>query len=342
VPKICVPEVSWSRCGEADCIRIAGIAPDADVQLRPSTATAVGLLPAMAGRLVRDGAEACFVPRYPFIDGTAYSVYLDGAVAAELVREQSELPATTEVLAIYPTASEVPRNLLRCYVSFSASMSEGYAAEHIRLIDDAGAELPGALLPTEQELWDGSRRRLTVLLDPARIKRGLISHREVGYPLRTGTAFRLVVDAGLRDGRGLVLRGGAERRYAVGADERRHVEPHSWTLTIPASASCEPLEITFDRPLDHGLLARCLRVIDPGGQPVEGRAGIGCEQRSWTLTPDRAWTPGLHQLVVDPVLEDLAGNSVNRVFDRELARPQDEPRDSASAGLHLRPREQPS
>jgi hypothetical protein len=34
--------------------------------------------------------------------------------------------------------------------------------------------------------------------------------------------------------------------------------------------------------------------------------------------------PESHQLLVDPVLEDLAGNSVSRVFDRDLAASADE------------------
>jgi hypothetical protein len=37
------------------------------------------------------------------------------------------------------------------------------------------------------------------------------------------------------------------------------------------------------------------------------------------LAPARPWPPRRHHLVVDPVLEDLAGNSVRRVFDRDLA-----------------------
>ena len=85
----------------------------------------------------------------------------------------------TEVMAIYPTAAEVPRNLLRLYVWFSAPMSEGYAARHVRLAGDAGERLAGALLPGG-ELWSGDGRRLTLLLDPARIKRGLAAHREAG------------------------------------------------------------------------------------------------------------------------------------------------------------------
>jgi hypothetical protein len=37
--------------------------------------------------------------------------------------------------------------------------------------------------------------------------------------------------------------------------------------------------------------------------------------------------PGVHHLVVDPVLEDVAGNSVGRVFDRDLTSPADDGRE---------------
>ena len=150
----------------------------------------------MAGRLVRDGADLCFVPRFAFLDGTAYTVAVDGTTAAVLARARPGRPATTEVAGIRPTAAEVPVNLLRLYVWFSAPMSEGCAAEQVRLARDDGSVLAGALLPAEHELWDAARRRLTVLLDPARIKRGLAGHQEAGYPLRSGEPFRLIVDSG--------------------------------------------------------------------------------------------------------------------------------------------------
>ena len=50
-------------------------------------------------------------------------------------------------------------------------------AQHVRLASDSGDTIAGALLSSEHELWDASRRRLTILLDPARIKRGLAGHR---------------------------------------------------------------------------------------------------------------------------------------------------------------------
>ncbi len=330
--------VSWSRCDGDDCIRVSGVLPGARVVVRVPPAPMVGHLPPMAGRVVPDGADTCFVPRYPFLFGTTYTVAVDGAVVGELVRPRPERSSATEVLEIGPTASEVPRNLLRLSVTFSAPMRDGRADAHVHLVDQRGAEIHGALLPMEPELWDGDRRRLTVLLDPARIKRGLVGHRELGYPLRSGESFRLVVDADYPDARGGPLRAGADRRYEVGADERRRVDPDGWALRVPAARTFDPLEVGFDRPLDAALLARCLRVVDPAGRAVDGRGGVGPEGRSWWFAPTGAWAPALHALVVDPALEDLAGNSVARVFDRDLTRTDDDPHDGPPVTRPFEPR----
>jgi hypothetical protein len=210
---VAVTDVSWSRCGGQDCVRFRGLASGTAVHVRPRTAMVVDELPPMAGRLVCEGDDMCFVPRFPFVDGTAYTVLVGGVATAVLVRPQPVGPATTEVLGIFPTAMEVPRNLLRLYVWFSAPMREGYAAQHVRLVDDAGDAMHGALLQTEQELWDAARRRLTVLLDPAPHQARLVSQRQIGYPLRCGEPFRLVVDDGFRDARGLPSEPESERRY---------------------------------------------------------------------------------------------------------------------------------
>jgi hypothetical protein len=325
--------VSWSRWRDAACIRLAGsgLLPEGSVEVRAESGAHADVLPPMAGRVVRDGADLCFVPRFPFLAGTTYAVVVGGIRTAVLVRPRPDRPATAEVLEIYPTASEVPRNLLRLYVWFSVPMSEGSARTHVRLVDDAGAEMEGALFETEHELWDPERRRLTVLLDPARIKRGLAPHREIGYPLQAGVGFRVVVDAGFRDGHGTGLRAPASRRYAVGEDERRRVEPGCWRLQAPPRGSVEPFEVGFDRPLDHALVARCVRVQGPDGHPVEGKSETGSGERSWRLLPFRAWPSADHRLIVDPVLEDVAGNSISRVFDRDLGSTGDDDHQARAA-----------
>jgi hypothetical protein len=285
---------------------------------------------------VVDGDDVCFVPRFPFLDATEYEVEVDGiVVGCAICSTRSPEPPTTEVVAIRPTSDTVPRNLLRCYVEFSAPMREA-GATHVRLVDADGAPLVGALLPTEYELWDADRRRLTMLLDPARIKRGLAPHREVGYPLRDGTSVSLVVDAELPDASGRPLRAGALRTWTVVGDERRRVDPPSWSLNTGAAGTREPLEVTFDRPLDHALVARCLHVEDAAGR-VAGAGAVGDQERSWTFVPSAPWRATRHRLVVDPVLEDVAGNSVQRVFDRDLSRAEDTPVDGFAVELPFTP-----
>ena len=152
--------------------------------------------------------------------------------------------------------------------------------------------------------------------------------------LRFGT---ITVES-VNDAQGLPLRSGSQRRYEVGGDERRHVDPGSWLLTVPRAGTSEPVQVAFGRPLDDGLLARCLHVTGPGGELIHGALHIGAGEQSWQLVPRKVWAPGQHQLVVDAALEDLAGNSVSRVFDRDLTRPEDRPRPARPATLAFCPR----
>jgi hypothetical protein len=276
------------------------------------------------------------VPRFPFVAGTEYEVEIDGAVVGTVTRAiRAASPPTTEVVAIRPTASTVPRNLLRCYVEFSAPMREAGAA-HVRLVGADGAPLGGALLPTAYELWDSERRRLTLLFDPARIKRGLVSHRALGYPLAERASVSLVVDADFPDASGRPLRERAVRTWEVVDDERRRVMPSSWSLIPGAVGTMDPLRVVFDRPLDHALVTRCLQVVGATGE-LAGSVEVGDEERSWMFAPAAPWVDEEHRLVVDPVLEDVAGNSVQRVFDRDLSEIEDTARPDGPVALLFRP-----
>ncbi len=252
----------------------------------------------------------------------------DGFVEMAIDRPARTGGDPAHVVAVQPTAHTLPRNHLRFYVSFSDSMSEGEAPEHVHLRRaDTGQELEDVFLAFDPELWDPARTRLTVLLDPARIKRGLAPHREVGYPLVEGVDVELVVDRRFRDVRGAPLRAAFVQRYRVGPDLRSIVEPSSWTIDVPPAGSCEPLVVHFGRPLDAALVARCLSVVDGAGAAQPGAAAVGAEERSWSFHPATAWETDAHELVVDAVIEDVAGNSVARVFDRDLGDPAHAPRE---------------
>ena len=294
----------------------------------------------MASRVEIDESAVNFVPRYPFVSGTSYSVILDpcrgGRIVLSLTRDPEATGPLGRVTEIYPTATQIPRNHLRFYVYFSERMSEGWAthAVSVRRLD-TGEVLEGAILPMDPELWDPERRRLTVLLDPGRIKRGLLPNTQAGYPLAEGMSVGLEIDATWPDAKGHPLQSSAERVYAVGPDERRRVDPWAWPVFGPVAGSRAPLTVAFDRPLDHALLQHCLRISDRSGARVAGRSTVAQGEQHWSFAPAAPWEPGRHTVTVDARLEDLAGNAVARVFDRDLTHPEDDPLDAAAVSLEF-------
>jgi hypothetical protein len=190
--------------------------------------------------------------------------------------------------------------------------------------------LPGSILDTE--LWDAHRRRLTVLIEPGRIKRGLRPHEEAGAPLTEGGSVTVVVDSEVRDDTGAPLMAEARRTYRVTAPWRSRIDPTRWLVTWPTAAQ-DPLHVAFDRPLDRVLAQRYLVPTDATGRRVPGRVAVDAEARSWTFFP-AASTVTVESLHVDARLEDPAGNSVRRVFDRDLTSRADDSLDAAEVVLH--------
>lgn len=327
--------LEWSSHRGDPCLRITGPRRDLErLRIYPTDlvdAARTSALPPLAGEYFSDpeGRAVSFVPRLPFVGGMSYTVVgsdfddVEPLTITWPARDAGE--RTTRVVEIHPTADEVPRNLLRCYVHFSDRMSEGFVASHVQLVDtETGEPIDGAFLPMEPELWDRGRRRVTVLFDPARIKRGLAPHREIGYPLRVGATVAVVIDDGFLDAAGRPLADTQTRRYVVGDDVRARIDPSAWNVAPPTAGSRDALVVRFDRPLDHALLEHCLAVVPRGpsgalGESLPGSIEIAIGERSWQFTPSDAWTPGAYELAVDTKLEDLAGNSVARVFDRDLA-----------------------
>ena len=345
-------DLAWREIEEKTCLRVRGwtraelgalraLAPSElgrRLAVLPSELVEVGVAPrdvqCLAGRFEVDGSAVRFIPRFPFLDGMSYALLVDisaegsgvGAEVWTITRPPPQGVPTARVVEIYPTAGELPVNQLKLYVLFSQPMSEGWAARAVRVHrTDDGTPLEGVFLPAGPELWDRDRTRLTLLLDPGRIKRGLVPNREMGYPLVEGVPIVVTVDARFRDATGLSLQAGAQRTYAVGPPARARVDPASWRCDGPPAGSRDPLTVEFDRPLDRGLLEHCLQVQCVTGGPLVGTGSIGPEERRWRFAPDARWQEGRYQVTVDPRLEDLAGNSLVRVFDRDLTRPEDAP-----------------
>ena len=233
----------------------------------------------MAGRFELEGEAVWFMPRFPFVDGMEYSLAvfrgdLGQAETWRVRRPEKDVAPTARVTEIYPDVEEVPLNLLKIYVHFSEPMSEGWGDRALRVCRaEDGEPLEGVFLPMEPELWDRERRRLTLLLDPGRIKRGLAPNLEAGYPLTEGVPFRLTIDPAFRDAQGKLLVEGAERVYGVGPAIRERINPMAWKVGAPSAGSGVPLLVGFERPLDHALLQRQPVGPGTGWKAPRGRGG---------------------------------------------------------------------
>ena len=279
--------------------------------------------PTLLGSYAIEGGRVRFSPRFPFEPGVSYAAVWNGTSAetaggahASLTLRHSAGAPSTEVAAIYPSGSELPENLLRIYIHFSAPMSRGEAASRVRLIGPEG-EVPIPFVAPEHELWSPDRRRLTLLLDPGRIKQEVGPNVALGAPLVAGSSYRLVVDAGWRDGGGLPLARDHVKEFRAVAADRKSPVPEQWDLYPPGGAR-EIVQLRFPEPLDRALLEHTIRVENASAEPLDGDVRIGEEEGSWTFRPSRPWPEGELRLVVDPILEDPSGNSVRRPFDSRL------------------------
>ena len=279
-----------------------------------------GDVPPLLGAYAIENGMLSFRPQFPLAAGVRYRAVFHPPGASPIEHSFDGPPKDTRRLArverVYPSAEILPSNLLRFYVYFSAPMSQGESGRRMRLLDDTGKPLTGVFLPGE-ELWDPGFQRLTMTLDPGRIKRGLTSNQAMGPPIAEGRRYTLVIDADWPDARGVALVEGFRKSFRGGPALRLKPDPKQWHITPPKAGAAGALTIDFPTPLNYVLLKRMLRV-SKGSSSVAGQVNVDRQETRWLFTPQNAWTSGDYRLVVDTALEDLAGNSIALAFDIDV------------------------
>ena len=198
--------------------------------LRVRVAAAPREAPDVLGEAHADGAVLVFTPRFPLEHGLTYGVSSgeDATLDLEFSLPAMRLEPLVEVTAVYPDGPELPANLLKIYLHFSGPMRRGEAYRRARLLDGSDARVEGAFLEIDPELWNPERTRLTLLIDPGRIKRGLVPHEELGPVLHPDRDYTLTVDSDWRDDRGAPLRAGFRHSFRTGAADATSPAPERW------------------------------------------------------------------------------------------------------------------
>lgn len=312
-----IDRLRGARLGQAEWQRILAVRVAEGPSRNP---------PAILGAYTVNNGALVFSPRFGLRPGLRYRAIFDpsalpGGGTGERVSVEIALPAepsapsVNRVRAAYPSSEALPENLLRFYVHFSGPMRQGESYRFVRLVELGGDTVELPFLELAEELWDPEGRRLTLLLDPGRIKRGLVPHEDVGLALRAGKRYALVVSADWRDAQGAPLVEGFRKEFRVVEADRASPAPRDWEIVAPEAGTRAALRVHFGEPLDEALLQRLIWVEDESGTPLPGTIHARQEETSLDFVPERPWSQAPHKIRVDPILEDVAGNSVGRPFE---------------------------
>ncbi|MEL6467723.1 MAG: hypothetical protein AAFQ58_22380 [Pseudomonadota bacterium] len=248
---------------------------------------------------------------------------------------QAACPAAQGV-DIYPTATVLPENLLRVYVYYPRPMNTGEGLQHVRLLSSDGVALAGVFLTNRADLWSPDRRRLTLLLDPGRVKTGLIANENLGRALVAGESYTLEVSGSALDTTGCPLGKDTQHSFAAKNADTDTPDPALWSIGAPRAHSTDTLRVDLGSTHDHLSMAFRLRVLNKDGDTVAGTITLGPAEELWEFTPRAPWTASRYTVAIDERLEDLAGNRPGRLFDR----PADQAPSPWQQSLDFTPKEQ--
>jgi hypothetical protein len=171
----------------------------------------------------------------------------------------------------------------------------------------------------KQELWNADRTRLTVLIDPGRIKRSVATNLTLGPALLEGNRYELTIDEGWPSADGSSVLPSFSKSFVVAGALRTRPDIERWSWRTPQPGTRETLEIVFDRPFDRHRLDNALHVVGGDGTAIDGTSRIGENEMSWSFSPNQPWTVGDGRFTVDDTLEDVAGNNLRELLDREVS-----------------------
>ncbi len=217
-------------------------------------------------------------------------------------------------------------------------MSQGNAYVHLHLRDDtSGTDVIEPFLELPQELWSPDGKRLTLLLEPGRVKHDLVPREQLGPILVAGRNYTFSIDADWPDAEGRPLAAAGRKTFRAVKADARPLDPSTWTIEAPQAGTRRPLSVRFPKSLDHALLERVLRVLgpEPAQSPAEaspelaGTIRVTDEETRWTFEPTQPWIAGRYKLAVSTQLEDPAGNNIGLPFEVDLKRTPAAPNVSA-------------
>lgn len=212
-------------------------------------------------------------------------------------------------IRISPEAKVLPANTLRFYIHFPKPGEAHFDRDQLWLLDDKEQVVRDPFLVFSQELWSPDGHRLTVLMEPGRIKRGLGADPTHESALVVGRTYHLVITA---------LGQTARHTFRVSDPILEAVDETHWALVSPTAGSLDPAVVHFDRVMDAALCENEIGVLAASGEVVQTSVSLAPDGTTARIVPIHPWCGEEHRLIVSERLEDVCGNRVGEALDHDL------------------------
>jgi len=228
---------------------------------------------------------------------------------------------------VYPTTSLIPENILRFYVYFSEPIKDGSTIKSIHIFNEDNLEVnlydtdssaTGIFLETLEELWSPDYQRITLILDPGRVKTGLDANLDLGRSFESGKKYTMEIDTEIEALSGEKLVKKFRKEFEVVSEDRVPPNGDDWKIVIPKENTFDPLRIEFNDILDHAQMISFIRVYDSSNSSLVGEVKFKNNESIWEFYSNSKWEKGNYSIKIDVRLEDLAGNNIQGKFDRDI------------------------
>jgi hypothetical protein len=212
-------------------------------------------------------------------------------------------------IRISPQAKVLPANTLRFYIHFPKPAEAHFDRDQLWLLNEEEQVVHDPFLVLSQELWSPDGRRLTVFMEPGRIKRGIGTDPSHDPALVVGKSYSLAITA---------LGQTANHSFRVSDPVLEAITETDWRVVSPTAGSSEPAVVHFDRVMDAGLCEDEIGIVTSSGEVVQTHVSLAPDGTKMHLIPSRPWSAEEHYLFVSERLEDVCGNRLGEALDHGL------------------------
>lgn len=273
---------------------------------------------AILGNFTQNTTEVRFTPILPFQKDSPYTVVFANEVYPFTIDLDPKYDRLY-VEALYPNSDTLPANFLKWYIHFSKPVNPSKIYDHISLIKNSDStKVDRALLPLETPLLSNDGTLLTLWIEPGRQKRDLGPNKRLGEVLVPNESYTLIIDEHIKDNQGIPMEMQYTHSFTVGSSDRIQPSITSWKIHTPQPNTKDPITIDYTELLDYGSLQNTIQIIDTTGNLIEGEFVINTNQKSIKFKPLNNWTIGIYKLKCKPIIEDVSGNNLERLFDQDI------------------------